>query len=195
MIDFYQSGTIGYFSCLEGMQILTLIWWVGLFNFQTMLLFDFQPNSDLSNWYVVDDGVMGGRSQGGFRLDEDGHAVFSGKVSLENNGGFSSLRYSFREKEVSPYQKVVLRLKGDGKRYQFRVKSSRYDRASYIQYFTTNGEWQEIEVQLRDLYPSFRGRRLNRPNYPGEEMAEIAFLIGNKKAESFRLLIDKIELE
>jgi hypothetical protein len=177
------------------MKSLILLWWISVFNFQTILLVDFQPDSDLSNWYVVDDGVMGGRSQGGFRLDEEGHAVFSGTVSLENNGGFSSVRYAFREKEVQAYQKVVLRIKGDGKRYQFRVKSSRYDRASYIQYFETSGDWQTVEIPLAELYPTFRGRRLNRPNYPGEEMAEIAFLIGNKKAESFRLLIDKIELE
>jgi hypothetical protein len=160
-----------------------------------MLLFDFKPDSDLSNWYVVDDGVMGGRSQGNFELHPEGYAVFSGTVSLENNGGFSSVRYSFREKEVRPYKKVVLRLKGDGKRYQFRVKSSRYDRASYIQYFETSGEWQDIEIALSDLYPTFRGRTLDRPNYSGEVMEEVTFLIGNKKAEPFRLLIDKIEFE
>lgn len=160
-----------------------------------MVLFDFEKGSDLANWNIVDDVVMGGRSDGGLRINDEGHAVFQGKVSLENNGGFSSLRYNFRQKKVAAYSNVVIRLKGDGKRYQFRVKSNRYDRHSYIYYFETTGDWQTIKVPLSEMYPTFRGRQLNMPNYPGKEMEEIAFLIGNKKAEAFSLEIDRIGLE
>lgn len=160
-----------------------------------MLLFDFNPNSDLSNWYVVDDGVMGGLSAGNLGLDENGHAVYSGAVSLENYGGFSSIRHVFRTLDVRSFDKIKLRIKGDGKQYQFRAKTNRYDRQSYIQYFTTTGEWQTIEIQLSDLYPTFRGRKLRMANYPAGTMEEIAILIGNKKAESFRLVVDKIELQ
>lgn len=159
-----------------------------------MTIFDFAKDSDLSNWYVVDDVVMGGRSDGSFALNEEGNAVFSGKVSLENNGGFSSVRYVFGKTDVSQYTKAVIRLKGDGKRYQFRVKSSSRDRHSYIAYFQTSGTWESIEIPLAEMYASFRGMTLNMPDYPAEQMAEIAFLIGNKKAENFRLEIDKIEL-
>lgn len=159
-----------------------------------MTIFDFNKDSDLSNWYVVDDVVMGGRSDGSFLLNEEGHAVFSGAVSLKNNGGFSSVRYVFGKTDVSGYQKAVIRLKGDGKLYQFRVKSSNRDRHSYIAYFQTSGSWESIEIPLAEMYPSFRGMTLNMPDYPGKQMAEIAFLIGNKKAEDFRLEIDKIEL-
>ncbi len=166
-----------------------------LLAFNTMVLFDFNPESNLSRWYLVDDGVMGGISEGKFGLDENGHAVFSGSVSLENNGGFSSVRYRFEALDVRTFRKVVLRVKGDGKRYQFRVKSDQNDRHSYIQYFTTNGQWQTVEIPLSDLYPTFRGRTLRMSNYPGGLMEEIAFLIGNKKAETFQLMIDKIELQ
>ena len=160
-----------------------------------MLLFDFTPDSDLSSWYVVDDVVMGGRSAGDFRLNEEGHAVFSGEVSLENNGGFSSVRYGLNPIDVSSFQKAVLRVKGDGNPYQFRVKSDRNEPHSYITYFETNGEWQTIEIPLAELYPSFRGRPLRRPNYPGQQLAEMAFLIANKKPQTFELQIDWIGLE
>jgi hypothetical protein len=178
------------------MKILSaIILLLCLFESKPMVLFDFNLKSDLSNWYVVDDGVMGGLSAGNLSLDENGHAVYSGTVSLENYGGFSSIRYQFKRMDVGSFDKMVLRVKGDGKRYQFRVKSKRYERPSYIQYFTTNGDWQTIEISLADLYPTFRGCTLNMPNYPGEVMEEIAILVGNKKAESFRLVIDKIELQ
>ncbi len=161
----------------------------------TLLIFDFVANSDISSWYVVNDGVMGGLSQGRFYLNDEGHGVFEGTISLENNGGFSSIRHSFTTMEVKDYTKVVIRLKGDGKRYQFRVRSERYQRYSYIAYFTTSGRWQTLEIPLSEMYPSFRGYRLEKPNYPGETLEEIAFLIGNKKAENFRLVLDKISLE
>ena len=174
--------------------ISTLLIFICTFESDIMLLFDFNQQSDLSNWRVVDDGVMGGLSQGRFSVDENGHAVFSGTVSLENYGGFSSVRHRFDPLNVQTYSKILLKIKGDGKRYQFRVKTRQYDRQSYIQYFTTTGDWQTIEISLDELYPTFRGRRLNIPNYPGEQMGEVAFLIGNKKAEQFQLVIDKIEL-
>jgi len=161
----------------------------------TPLIFDFEKNSNLSNWNVVNDGVMGGLSRGKIEINKDGNALFSGTISLENNGGFSSVRYRFNTKEVKRYTKVLIRLKGDGKKYQFRIKTNTYDRYSYISHFETTGDWQTVEISLSDMYPAFRGRELDLPNYPIEIMEEIAFLIGNKKAESFNLEIDKIELK
>jgi len=161
----------------------------------TLTIFNFGKQSDLSNWYVVDDVVMGGRSNGNFTLSEDGHGLFQGRVSLENNGGFSMVRYVIGKSDVSRYSTAVIRLKGDGKRYQFRIKSAGRDRHSYIAHFQTSGEWETIKIPLAKMYASFRGVKLNMPDYPGKQMEEIAFLIGNKKAEEFRLEIDKIELE
>ncbi|GLR19946.1 CIA30 family protein [Portibacter lacus] len=160
-----------------------------------MVLFDFNKDSSLDQWVVVDDNVMGGRSDGRFLLNDNGHAVFKGEVSLENNGGFSSVRYSFDQIEVKDYTKMVLRIKGDGKRYQFRVKPDRNDRHSYIYYFETSGEWQNISIPLTQMKPFFRGRKLDIPNYSAQELEEVAILISNKKAESFKLEIDKITLK
>lgn len=157
-------------------------------------LFDFQKGVNIDKWSVVDDGVMGGLSQGNFELKE-GHGHFFGEVSLENNGGFSSVRYPLQLKDLKSYNYIVLRIKGDGKNYQVRLKAKPSDYESYIQEIETSGEWETIRVKLEDMYPSFRGRKLNQPNYDRSGMAEFRILIANKKNESFSLLIDKIELE
>ena len=158
------------------------------------IIFDFNPKSDISNWVIVDDVVMGGKSSGSFGISPKGHGIFKGVISLENNGGFSSVRYSFKRVLVLDYTKVVLKIKGDGKKYQFRLKSNSQDYYSYILTFSTTGNWQEIEIPLKDMYPSFRGRQIDRPNFSEAHIEEIAFLIANKKQENFELLIDKIEL-
>jgi hypothetical protein len=164
----------------EGTEILSIV--------------DFGRERAVSDWIVVNDGVMGGLSQGRFYLNHEQKGIFEGHVSLENNGGFSMVRHRFTEKSVGDYSMIRLKVKGDGKRYQFRVKTDYNDRHSYVQFFETDGDWQTIEIDLSSLYPAFRGRKMAMPNYPGEAMEEIAILIGNKKDEDFRLEIDSIVL-
>lgn len=161
----------------------------------TPTIFDFNKNSDIKKWTVVDDIVMGGRSSGSFGLNEDGHGIFQGFVSLENNGGFSSVRYQFEKIDVQTFTKIILKIKGDGKQFQFRIKANASDQYSYISTFSTTGDWQEVEIILKNMQPSYRGNKLDIPNFSKDHIEEIAFLIGNKNEEKFQLLIDKIELK
>lgn len=160
-----------------------------------IVLFDFNLNSNIDNWRVVDDSVMGGISSSKFFIDASGNGVFKGSVSLENNGGFCSVQHY--PKPVSLKEKKIfsIRLKGDGKKYQFRVKSERSNYYSYIYEFQTTTDWQTIEIPITKLYASFRGRTIDIPNYDGASLEEIAFLVGNEKNENFQLQIDKIEVE
>jgi len=160
-----------------------------------IMVFDFSGESQDSNWRIVDDVVMGGRSAGQFEINEAGNGHFFGEVSLENNGGFSSVRSGNLDLKIDGQTEVVIRLKGDGKRYQFRLKDDPYKRYSYIQYFETSGEWQEVRLPLQDFYPSFRGQKLKMPNFEGPKIAEVTFLIANYKAEEFDLEIDWIALQ
>lgn len=162
--------------------------------FMQAVIYDFSPESAQRDWQIVDDVVMGGRSNGNFEITEEGHGHFYGEVSLENNGGFSSLRHRMEPLSVMGYSKVRIRLKGDGKRYQFRIKAKARDYYSYIQYFETNGEWQELELDLDQFEASFRGRKLDMPKFDQAQIEECTFLIANYKAESFDLWIDEITL-
>jgi hypothetical protein len=161
---------------------------------QSQLIFDFNYTAPVNDWTVVDDVVMGGRSTGQFKIDSEGHGVYSGNVSLENNGGFSSLRYRFEKISTHENSKIVIRLKGDGKQYQFRVKSNRNTYYSYTTTFKTSGDWENIIIDLKDMYPSFRGRTLNMPHFNENSIEELVFLIGNKKNESFELVLDRIDI-
>ena len=160
----------------------------------SQVIFDFNKSAEIQNWLIVDDVVMGGKSSGTFNLNADGFGVFEGNISLDNNGGFSSVRYRFEKTLVKEYSTVHIKLRGDGKKYQFRIKAKSGDYYSYISPFQTTGEWQEIEIPLKEMYPSFRGRKLDQPNFSDDYIEEITFLIGNKKEEDLLLLIAKIEL-
>lgn len=161
----------------------------------TTVIYDFDINDSLRNWYIVNDGVMGGVSESKLTVDSEGNGVFSGRVRLENNGGFASVRYDAGKINADPNQKLKIRLKGDGKTYQIRIRPSSNTYYSYVSSCKTTGEWEEIEIQLASMYPVFRGRRLNLPNYNHDQIGEFAILIGNKKDEEFELLIDYIKVE
>lgn len=158
-------------------------------------LIDFTKDSNIDNWRIVDDGVMGGLSSSDFFIDKAGNAIFKGTVSTDNNGGFCSVRYFFKPIEIKSSKTFNIRVKGDGKKYQFRVKSKISDYYSYIYEFKTTSDWQTIQIPIIEMYASFRGRTLNIPNYDGTSLAEVAFLIGNKENESFQLTIDKIDIK
>ena len=159
------------------------------------VIFQFTRDSDLGRWEIQDDVVMGGRSQGRLTLNDAGNALFSGLVSLENEGGFSSVQHSFDPIDVSGYRAVVLRLKGDGKRYQLRIEADPDARHSYASDFQTSGVWQTVEIPFANLYAIHHGDRLDLPNYPGQSLAHIQILVGNGKPESFQLEIDRIWLK
>jgi hypothetical protein len=162
---------------------------------ESIQLFNFEKSADISNWKIVDDRVMGGRSNGSFSISPEGDGVFQGKISLENNGGFSSVRYQFNTINIDKKTTVCIKLKGDGKVYQFRIKDERGAYYSYIYPFQTSGEWEEVTIPLNKMYASFRGRTLNIPNFSEKQIEEVVFLFANKKPEDFKLLIDRIELK
>ena len=176
-------------------SILSIILLIMLSQDSLNIIVDFKDAKTTKNWQVVNDGVMGGLSKGQFDLNDDGNAVFKGYITTENNGGFSSVRHTFKSKDVSNYSTIEIKLKGDGKKYQCRVKNDENQRDSYIQTFETSGDWEIITIPLNSFFASFRGRKLDKPNYDGKVMEEITFLIGNGKEETFRLEIERIYLK
>jgi hypothetical protein len=159
-----------------------------------MILFHSQKHPELSKWSVINDVVMGGNSQSKFVVNKEGFGEFSGYVSLENNGGFSSVKYSIYRIDVDAFTKIKVKLKGDTLRYQLRLKTKKEDRHFYVSFFETSGQWQTIEFPLSEFYPTYRGRELQLSKYPGEHLEEIGILIANKKAQNFNLEIEQIEI-
>lgn len=159
-----------------------------------MNVIDFSESKEVNKWQIVNDGVMGGLSKSTIEFNENGNALFRGTVSLANNGGFASVQRRVELNEVSKHNYIDIRLKGDGKRYQFRLKHDTTDYASYIQYFETSGEWETIRLPLTDFYPSFRGRKLAMDKFNFDTIEQITFLIANSVEEDFALEVAWIKL-
>lgn len=165
--------------------------------FSIVTLIDFDTETDLQGWYLQNDTVMGGRSDSSFMIDEQGHAIFEGNVSLKNNGGFASIQYEKHDFLIGDATRAVLRVKGDGKTYKLRLKKDIGHLYEYEGSFTTKntGEWEDVEVLLENMKAVYRGRNLDMGPLKTGKIDRMGILIGNKKAESFKLVIDYIQFQ
>jgi monofunctional biosynthetic peptidoglycan transglycosylase len=161
-----------------------------------IMLYNFNHPEEMEDWIIVNDGVMGGLSQGKIVLSDSNTAIFQGNISLENNGGFASTRTLPRQYQLDNFAGIEIRVRGDGKTYQFRLRENdRFDGIAYRYHFRTQaGEWMTVRIPFEKCIPVFRGRVLSdvKPVSP-EEIQQIGFLISDKQTGRFQLEIDWIK--
>ena len=173
----------------------TFLYIISTFSFNNancQCILNFDSKQSVSKWKTINDDVMGGVSTSEVTYNNNDYAIFSGNVSLENNGGFASIRRQLSGVNLYNKKSIVLKVKGDGKNYQLRIKKNRFDYYSYVYSFPTSGNWESVSVELASMYPSFRGQRLNFSNFSDKQIQQISILIANDKEEEFNLIIDEI---
>jgi NADH dehydrogenase [ubiquinone] 1 alpha subcomplex assembly factor 1 len=152
-------------------------------------LFDFSTATNAPGWQIVDDDVMGGLSRSSFSVT-NGVAMYYGEVSLDNNGGFASVRSSPARQNLTGFEAFVARVRGDGKRYKLTLRNEAgSDTPIYQCTFTTKrGEWQEHRLPFKDFVPTFHGRILtNVPALDPARVVSVGFLISDKQEGPFKL--------
>jgi len=143
-------------------------------------------------WQTVNDGVMGGISSSRM-VEADGVLTFKGELSLENNGGFASVR-RLVETDLSQVTGVRLEVRGDQRTYQFRLRQNdRFDGVAWRAEFTTTAEWQTVELSFDQFVPVFRGRRVpDAGPVVAASIKQIGFLLADKTPGPFKLQIRSI---
>ncbi len=161
----------------------------------SLLLYRFDAPETAGRWAIVNDDVMGGISQANLALSEEGTVLFSGDVSLENNGGFASIRSARAPYGITDEQGVRLTVRGDGKIYRLRLYATSDRRIAYEAPFqTVAGEWQEIDLPFADFEPTIRGFVLQDygPVTPSE-IEGIGIMVRDDQTGEFALEIAAIE--
>jgi len=156
------------------------------------MLIEFTNADENAHWIAINDDVMGGISQSCIELSPAATAIFSGQLSLENNGGFASIRRRADIYQLNGCNGIMLKIKGDGRTYQFRVKTDdQYDGIGYRALFATDArQWQIISLPFANFSASFRGRPVpGAPLLRPEQIKQIGFLLADKQQGSFSLEI------
>jgi hypothetical protein len=160
------------------------------------LIHRFNTPASTQNWQAINDGVMGGVSVSRMRFDLSGHAVFEGEVSLENNGGFASVRASRLDLGCADTEAYGLTAWGDGHTYKLNLRTdSGFDGLNYQAGFTPAvGLWTQTVLPVKAFEPNFRGRLVpGAPPLQPEAVRQVGLMISDKQAGPFRLMLKHIE--
>jgi NADH dehydrogenase [ubiquinone] 1 alpha subcomplex assembly factor 1 len=160
-------------------------------------LFDFASPNAAQKWQAVNDGVMGGVSEGRFKITDDETLQFSGTLSLENNGGFASVRTKPAELNIKAGDVIVVRVKGDGREYVLNLYTkSRQMAFSYRAPLpTTKDEWTEVAVPLKEFIPTAFGRRVQgMGQVEPSQINGMGFMLSDKKPGPFTMQVDSVSV-
>ena len=156
---------------------------------------NFDSANALGIWQPINDGVMGGQSSSRLRWSEAGHAVFEGLVSLENGGGFASLRASTSALAASGVVGYRVTVLGDGKHYKMNLRmDAAFDGVNYqAEFFPPMGQWATLDLPLAAFVPSFRGRVVvDAPVLDPAKVNQVGWMIAARQAGSFQLGIQSV---
>lgn len=158
---------------------------------KSMLLFDFEGDS-VQNWEVVNDGVMGGRSQG-FVAIQDDTLRFTGDL-VTRGGGFTSVR-RFDDFDLSGHDGLELRMRGNGRTFEVEINDARRYGSRPISRrapFETTAEWQTVRVPFSALRATVFGRPVEAPAVRLSEIERIGFYIVDGIDGGFELEVDSV---
>lgn len=159
-------------------------------------LFDFDSEAAVSQWRSVNDTVMGGVSNSRLVATDSGSGLFNGTVSLDNNGGFASVRSPSMTQTIEDFAGIAVRIRGDGKRYKVGLRTDKkFDGVFHQASFTSkNGDWLVVKIPFSDFIPTYHGRRLSDDKrMKPQDIQSVSFLIADKQQGRFQLEIDWIK--
>ncbi|MEJ2684992.1 MAG: CIA30 family protein [Candidatus Sulfobium sp.] len=158
-------------------------------------IINFGDAGEKERWEPLNDVVMGGRSEGGMSV-ADGAAVFTGRVSLENSGGFASVRSLPQEFDLTGYDGLIVEVRGDGRRYRLRLKTDDdFEGFAYqATFFTDPAGWTEARLSFEEFFPVFRGRLVDgAPGLDPSRIRRVGFMIADRQEGPFRLEIREVK--
>jgi len=162
---------------------------------EAKVLASFDNPDSIRSWKSVNDGVMGGVSEGGFKRTDSNTLLFSGTLSLENNGGFASIRTESRAMDLTGLSALAVKARGDGRTYWIELRVARQMSASSYRadFPTVKGEWRETRIPLSDFKLQAFGSRLPGDPVNPANVNSVGFTLADKKAGPFELEIESVQ--
>ena len=161
-------------------------------------LFDLTGADAAKEWQTVNDGVMGGVSEGKIKITDKQTLEFFGTLSLANNGGFASVRTKAKKLGLEKGDTLVAKVRGDGREYSLNLYLNKpliaFSYRATVQ--TKKDEWIEVKVPLDKFEATSFGRVLKDAGaVKPEEINAVGFMLGDKKAGPFKMEIEWIKVE
>ena len=155
-------------------------------------------DDDGGQWFVVNDGVMGGRSEGGGFI-ADSALRFEGDV-VTDGGGFTSARLRLDGDELLGSSRIDMRVRPDGRTYGVTLEDASVFRGRLVSHRADfeigpidDDGWATATVAYDDLVPSVFGILVDAPPFDPATATEFGIIIADGIDGEFTLDIDWID--
>ncbi len=155
--------------------------------------------TDATDWFIVNDGVMGGRSNGTVNVG-DSTLTFSGTV-VTDGGGFTSVRYRLQGTEMIGSTRLSMRVRADDRVYGVTLEDdadvdgrSVSHRSDIDTRRSADEGWITTTVEYSALTPSLFGRSVDAPPFNPDAAREVGIIIADGLDGDFSLEVDWIDL-
>ena len=175
-------------------KIILFLFSITIMQSQNQDLINTSKNIGINNWSIINDDVMGGISTSKITISEKNKLVFQGNLSLENNGGFASIRLNINGKNLEDVNSFEVKFRGDGKKYKLRLGQNN-SRISYsCDFQSKKNEWTVVKLPLEKFAATWRGYIYKKhADLDPEKINSISLLISDKQQGRFNLEIDYIK--
>jgi hypothetical protein len=161
-------------------------------------IINFGNSEKNQKWTTVVDGVMGGKSTSNI-TELNNSMLFSGDISLKNNGGFASIRGGRNYENLSKYSTVEVKYRSAGQDFALRLLKHE---AFYLPYFkhnfeTTDWNWDTVSIPL-EVFEEYRLNDETGSSLTNEELEKInrlGIIVSNKIEGMFKIEIDYIKFK
>lgn len=153
--------------------------------------------SDAKNpWQTVNDGVMGGLSDGGSVL-QDGALTFAG-VTNTNGGGFSSIRLRMPKGAMAGATHLKVHMKRDARTYSMTLRTNVRSMGRRIAFRAPitgapEAEWADGVLSFDKLKASIWGRSVRDAVFDPGEVVEMGLIIYDGLDGPFEMQLKRIE--
>jgi len=151
----------------------------------------------ISDWVLISDNIMGGVSRS--RVEYTDNSVqLSGVISLDNYGGFASLKTRFSKVDLSGYKGVRIRFRSTDQRFAFTLEDSQnWTRPNYKNEFRAqkDGTWETATIYFKDFKETVIGEPTGRKMDPSvlKNVVRMGIITTQKKEGAFSLEIERME--
>tara|TARA_B100001057_G_C22700045_1_gene891330 strand:+ start:617 stop:1120 length:504 start_codon:yes stop_codon:yes gene_type:complete len=161
---------------------------------QNQDLINSSKNIGINNWSIINDNVMGGVSTSRITISKKNQLVFQGNLSLENNGGFASIRLNISGKNLEDINAFEIKFRGDGKKYKLRLGQNNSRFVYSCDFQSKKNEWVVVKLPLEKFIATWRGYTYKKyADLEPEKMTSLGLLISDKQEGRFNLEIDYIK--
>ena len=151
----------------------------------------------VNDWVMISDNVMGGITKSKLDYTEQS-MVLTGDISLENYGGFSSVKTRFGSFNLSAYKGLKIRYKATNQRFAFTLEDSRnWTQPNFKGDLpgSKSDVWSEATIYFKDFKEYQIGEPTGGKLDPNslKDIVRLGIITTEKKEGPFSLEIDYVE--